>query len=211
VDESVSPAGNVTPMMSAAAAVRPRTWQERERVWNDFLSRSAAGDRDAFAALYDATCSLVYSLVMRILGNQADAEEVTLDVYWQAWRDARRFDSARGGAGSWLVTIARSRALDRHRSHESRQKRECGPVEAEHASADPSPEALSAMSQDRRVVFEALASLSPEQRQVIELAYFEGMSQAEVADYLGIPLGTVKTRVRSGMIRLREIMGERRA
>lgn len=193
--------------MSAAAAVRMGALHDRDQLWFGFLARAAEGDRDAFGALYDATSSLVYSLVFRILNNPADAEEVTLDVYMQAWRDARRFDSSRGGVGAWLVTIARSRALDRIRSHESRQKREAPPLEYDIQSDVPTPEELSAMSQDRRAVSAAMAALSAEQREVIELAYFRGMSQSEMAEHLNLPLGTVKTRVRLAMIRLRELIG----
>ncbi|MCC6587451.1 MAG: sigma-70 family RNA polymerase sigma factor [Bryobacterales bacterium] len=193
--------------MSAAAAVRMGPLHDRDQLWFGFLTKAAEGDRDAFAALYDATSSLVYSLVLRILNNPADAEEVTLDVYIQAWRDAKRFDSSRGGVGAWLVTIARSRALDRIRAHESRQKREALPLVCEIQSNVPSPEDLSAMSQDRRAVSAAMAALSAEQREVIELAYFRGMSQSEMAEHLKLPLGTVKTRVRLAMIRLRELIG----
>jgi RNA polymerase sigma-70 factor, ECF subfamily len=208
MDESNAPVGRVGTNMSSAAAARVGLGHEREQLWRAFFGRTAQGDRDAFAALYDASSSLVYSLAFRILGNRADAEEVTLDVYLQVWREAGRFDAARGGVTSWLVTIGRSRALDRYRSHQTRQKREAGPVETDSPSGAPSPEKLTAMSQDRRVVAEAMASLAPEQRQVIDLAYFHGMSQSEMAEYLGLPLGTVKTRVRLGMMRLRELIGE---
>lgn len=184
---------------------------DRDQLWFGFLAKAAEGDRDAFAALYDATSSLVYSLTLRILNNPADAEEVTLDVYMQAWRDARRFDSSRGGVGGWLVMIARSRALDHIRSHESRQKRETPAIGYDIQSNVPSPEDLSAMSQDRRAVSAAMAALSAEQREVIELAYFRGMSHTEMAEHLSLPLGTVKTRVRLAMIRLRELIGGWRA
>jgi len=208
MDESSGPPGHVPTDMSAAAAPRLSLGHERERLWRALLARVAQSDRDAFASLYDASSSLVYSLASRILGNRADAEEVTLDVYLQVWRDAGRFDAERGGVTSWLVTIARSRALDRYRSHQTRLKREAGPVEADSPSGAPSPERLSVMSQERRVVASAIASLTPEQRQVIDLAYFHGMSQSEMADHLGLPLGTVKTRVRLGMMRLREQIGD---
>ncbi len=209
MDESKAPSANVSTGMSSAAAVRVGTSQERERLWREFVAGAALGDRDAFAALYDATSAFVYSLVFRILGNRADAEEVTLDVYVQAWREANRFDATRGGVAAWLATIGRSRALDRYRSHETRQKREGTPIaDFDNASGDPTPEELSSMSQDRRAVAQAMAELTPEQRQVIHLAYFHGLSQSEMAEHLRLPLGTVKTRVRIGMSRLREILGE---
>ncbi|WP_394766458.1 sigma-70 family RNA polymerase sigma factor [uncultured Paludibaculum sp.] len=196
--------------MSPVFAVGTGTGQERETVWRGWLRRAAEGDREAFAELYDATSGLVYSLVLRILGNPADAEEVTLDVYVQAWRHAGRFDEARGGVAAWLATIGRSRALDRYRSHGARQKRESGPVHEESPSEEPSPERLTSMSEDRRVVAEALKALPADQRQVIELAYFQGLSQSEMAGHLGLPLGTVKTRVRLGMMCLRERILEQR-
>jgi RNA polymerase sigma-70 factor, ECF subfamily len=204
---------NPSPFPTAAglSAVRAAAGQGREQLWREFLGRAAEGNRDAFAAFYDATSSLVYSVVLRIVTNRADAEEVTIDVYLQVWREARHFDGARGGVSSWLVMIARSRALDRLRSSESRQKREGGSPEIESPSDAPSPETLSAVNQDRRAVAGALASLAPEQRRLIDLAYFHGMTHSEISEHLGLPLGTVKTRVRMGMIKLRELLAERRA
>jgi RNA polymerase sigma-70 factor (ECF subfamily) len=208
MDESISRPRHVTGEMTAAAgAVRVSSWVERDRTWHEFLARVAQGDRDAFAALYDSTSALVYSLVIRIVGNRADAEEVTLDVYLQVWRDARRFDSVRGGVRSWLAMLARSRALDRRRSQASQQSRVTETVEEERASEAPTPEALSALSQHRRAVAEAMSALPKEQREVINLAYFDGLSQTEMAEQLGLPLGTVKTRVRLGMMRLRDLIG----
>ncbi|MBL8215455.1 MAG: sigma-70 family RNA polymerase sigma factor [Bryobacterales bacterium] len=192
--------------MSATAATRPGIWQERDHQLRAYLERMGRGESEAFALLYDATSTRVYSLVLRVLGNPADAEEVSLDVYMQAWRDAKRFDATRGSVGAWLMTIARSRALDRLRSHESRQKRETAPVDYDRPSDAPTPEELSSMSEDRRAVAEAMASLVPEHRVVIELAYFRGMSHSEMAAHLELPLGTVKTRVRLGMMRLRELI-----
>jgi RNA polymerase sigma-70 factor, ECF subfamily len=182
----------------------------REDIWRGFLSRAAAGDHDAFTALYDATSSLVYPLALRILGNPADAEEVTLDVYLQVWRNPARFDRERGGVCAWLLMMARSRALDRCRSAGARRKWEEPAADFEEPSAGLTPEDLASLDQDRRAVALALAALSPEQRQAIELAYFNGLSQSELAERLHLPLGTVKTRVRLAMIRLREALGTRR-
>ena len=208
MQESNPPPASVTKDVSASAAARAGIWQERDHQLRALVDRIAEGGSDAFAALYDATSTRVYSLVLRILNNPADAEEVTLDVYMQAWRDARRFDSSRGSVGAWLLTIARSRALDRLRMHESRQKRESAAVDFDRPSADPTPEQLSVMSEDRRAVAGAMQALPPEHRQVIELAYFRGMSHSEMAGYLDLPLGTVKTRVRLGVLRLRGVLGE---
>lgn len=204
--ESNPAPGHVPEHVSATAATRLGVWQERDHQLRGYLERMGRGESEAFPLLYDATSTRVYSLVLRILGNPADAEEVSLDVYMQAWRDAKRFDPTRGSVGAWLMTIARSRALDRLRSHESRQKRETAPVDYDRPSDAPTPEELSSMSEDRRAVAEAMASLLPEHRVLIELAYFRGMSHSEMAAHLELPLGTVKTRVRLGMMRLRELI-----
>src|SRR5262245_19618383 len=123
MSESGSQPGNVSRELTAAA-VRAEATSFREGLWRDFLARAASGEHDAFAAFYDATCSLVFSLALRILGNRADAEEVAHDVYLQVWRDPGRFDEHRGTVTSWLVMLARSRALDRYRSLDARQRRE---------------------------------------------------------------------------------------
>jgi RNA polymerase sigma-70 factor, ECF subfamily len=211
MDESDSAPGRVAGEMGAAAVPFPGSFAAREDTWRQFLTRAGHGDHDAFAAFYDATCSLVYSLALRILGNTADAEEVTMDVYVQVWRDPGRFDGERGNVGAWLLTMARSRALDRYRSSGARHRREEAVGVKEESDGGFSPEELAAMNQDRRRVASALATLSAEQRVAIELAYFKGLSQSELAEHLGVPLGTVKTRVRLGMMKLREQLGARRA
>lgn len=208
MEESGGPPESVDAGVSPAFAVS--AGRERESLWREWLRQASEGDREAFAALYDASSGLVYALVLRILGNPADAEEVTLDVYVQAWRQAARFDGARGGVAAWLATIGRSRALDRYRAHGARQRREAGPMEEESVSEAPSPERLTSLGEERRVVAAALRALPAEQRLVIELAYFEGLSQTEMAERLGLPLGTVKTRVRLGMMALRDRILEQR-
>jgi len=179
----------------------------RESVWSDLLLRSAAGDQQSFASLYDETSSLVYSLAMRMLSNVEDAEEVTLDVYNQAWRIAKTFDPSRGTVTAWLMTMARTRALDKLRARSSRQKNiDPMPEHYDAPSAGDSPEDQSATAEQRRIVLAALNQLPAEQRRALELAYFQGMSHAELAEALGEPLGTVKTRIRLGMIKLRELL-----
>ncbi len=169
------------------------------------IGRAAQGDEMALRVLYDETSSLVYSLVMRILRDQFAAEEVTIDVYAQAYRQAPSYDPGRGAPSAWLLMMARSRALDRLRAESRRRNRE-QPLET--AAAIPStavdPEAWSAAADQRRAVQAALAVLTPEQRQAIEMAYYSGLSHSEIAARLGQPLGTVKTRIRTGMILLRE-------
>jgi RNA polymerase sigma-70 factor (ECF subfamily) len=182
----------------------------REQVWREFLDRARTGDHDAFAAFYDATSSFVYSLALRIVGNQADAEEVAMDVFTQVWRNPSRFDEQRGGVAAWLAMIARSRALDRVRAAGARRRWEEPTDDLEEPAAPDSPEQEASLDQERRNIARALAALSADQRQAIELAYYGGLSQSELAEHLGLPLGTVKTRVRLGMMKLREQMGARR-
>lgn len=179
----------------------------RESAWSELLVRAASGDQQAFAALYDETSSLVYSLAMRMLSNVEDAEEVTLDVYNQAWRIAKTFDATRGTVTAWLMTMARTRALDKLRSRSSRQKNtDPMPEHFDAPSTGDTPEDQSASAEQRRIVLAALNQLPPDQRRALELAYFQGMSHAELAAALGEPLGTVKTRIRLGMIKLRELL-----
>ena len=175
---------------------------------NEYVRRTAQGEEEALAILYDETNRLVYGLALRILGEPADAEEVTLDVYTQVWRNARGFDPQRGNVTAWLVMLTRSRAIDRLRSGAGRKERE-EPLEwlPDLPASAESPEQASVSSQQRRWVRAALAELSPEQREAIELAFFGGLSHGELAARLGQPLGTVKTRIRSGMMKLREVLG----
>jgi len=166
-----------------------------------------AGDEGALAALYDHSAALVYGVALRILGNREDAEEVTLDVYRQIWRDSWRFDPGRGTVAAWLVTLARSRALDYSR----RRPRAGVPLETQRDPADlaPNPEDAAALAQFRRRVRRALEALAAAERQAIELACFGDLTHAEIARALGQPLGTVKTRIRRGLERLREQLGGR--
>jgi RNA polymerase sigma-70 factor (ECF subfamily) len=177
----------------------------REALWRDYLSRTAAGDQSALAALYDDSCHLVYSVVLRVVGDVADAEEVTMDVYTQVWRSAAAYDGSRGSVTSWLITLARSRAIDRLRSRSSRRQNETlFPETFDLPSSGLSPERQSEATQTRRRVTAALQSLSPEQREVVRLAFFAGLTHSELAARLQQPLGTVKTRLRTGMMKLRQ-------
>jgi RNA polymerase sigma-70 factor (ECF subfamily) len=178
----------------------------------ELVSRAASGDERAIAALYDRYGGVLYAVAYRITGQRADAEEVVLEAFAQVWRDAPRFDPARGSAAGWLTMIARSRALDLVRAR-GRRDRITASAAAEQPDASPamgdwrSDPAGTVDHAERRVhVREALANLSPPQRQAIELAYFEGLSQSEIAERLQEPLGTIKTRVRLGMQKLRETL-----
>jgi RNA polymerase sigma-70 factor (ECF subfamily) len=167
---------------------------------------AAGGDQQALAALYDATSRAVYGLLLRILSDPSAAEEVLLDVYTQVWRQAGSYSAARGKPMAWLTTIARSRAIDRLRRGRQEQMHTAPLDEAVRASADAGVEECVLASEVGSVVRAALDALAPEQREVIEMAYYGGMSHSEIAAARGLPLGTVKTRTRLGMMRLREML-----
>jgi len=166
--------------------------------------RVATGDHHALAELYDATSKVVFSLALRIVQERDIAEDVVIEVYTQVWGHAATYDPKRGTPLAWLLTLTRSRAIDILRSRQRTQKED--PIEqAHHVSADlPNPEDQSETAERQGIVRRALATLNEEQRQLIELAYFSDLSHSEIAARLGQPLGTVKTRIRLGMLRLRE-------
>lgn len=172
------------------------------------IARTANADARALAALYDGTAAHVHGVAMRILQDDGAAEEVTIDVYRQVWREAGRYDPERGRPLAWLLMLARSRAIDRRRSAALERARTESLADGMPLPCGaPTPEESCALDERRRVVQGALARLAAEQRQVIELAYFGGLSQSEIATHLGEPLGTVKTRIRIGMVRLRDALG----
>ena len=178
-----------------------------EQEWSGFLARIAAGDQSALAELYDASSAKVFGLAMKILGDRDAAEEITVDVYTQVWRKIASYDAQRGTPGSWLMTMTKNRAIDGFRSRYLERGRQVPLDEAaELPGHEATPEQYSAGLERQRLVQAALAMLSTEQRQAIALAYYWGMSQSEIADRLKLPLGTVKTRMRLGMIRLREVL-----
>lgn len=180
---------------------------------DDSLVRAMAqGDADAMARLYDRWSAALFGLALRITREKADAEEVMVDCFAQAWREAARFQADRGSVGAWLATIARSRALDLLRASGRRQRlvdsaQATSPGEAVGMGAHfASPSAHVEHDERSRRVRTALDALPPAQRAALELAYFEGLSQSEIADRLAEPLGTVKTRVRLGLRKLRELL-----
>ena len=175
------------------------------------VGRIAAGDERALGELFDRWQGVVGALATRMLGDADDADDVVEDTFWQVWREAGRFEAKRGSAKVWLLTIARSRALDRVRARgrrrEERVETDDG-FDAAAASSDTALEGdasmLAEQSEERRIVLAALGELPPEQRKVLELAYYGGLSQAEIAEKTGEPLGTIKTRVRLAMQKLRD-------
>jgi RNA polymerase sigma-70 factor (ECF subfamily) len=180
---------------------------ERDQDLISLVERIATGDQSALAALYDTTSRLVYSLVLRVLGDMSSAEEVLIDIYAQVWRQAASYDANRGAPLAWMTTIARSRAIDRLRSGwQDKHRKEPLDVLGEAQVNTPSPEESAIASERQKLVQDALNLLAPEQRQVIELAYYSGLSHSEIAEKLNQPIGTVKTRTRIGMRKLREAL-----
>jgi RNA polymerase sigma-70 factor (ECF subfamily) len=176
---------------------------------NELLHAVARGDESALAAIFDRYRLILFGLILRILHDREEAEDILQEAFLQVWRRAGDFDEARGRAFTWLVTIARSRALDRLRSAGSRARlsEEAAQIPREEAG-DAAQDAVK--SETGAVVRKALAELPDEQQKVLFLAYFEGLTQTEIATRLSDPLGTVKTRMRSGMIRLRELLAQTR-
>src|SRR5262245_37610092 len=177
-----------------------------EKEDGDLIRRMASKDADALAAFYDRYNRVAFGLILRIVGNRSDAEDVLVDVFWQVWQQSPRYDSSRGKPIAWLLTIARTRAIDCLRSS-NRQPVESsgGAGENPEGLRNPSPEPDPFVAADtRRGVQEALQTLSEQQRIPIEMAYFQGMSHTEIASALGQPLGTIKDRIRTGMLHLRK-------
>lgn len=172
------------------------------------LQAIARKDDLALAALYDRYRLILFGLLMRILSSREEAEDVLQEVFLQVWRRAADFDERRGRPFTWLVTLTRSRAIDRLRQLNSRERFVSSDTELlADGVLDPAQDAV--RSEQRDLVAGALAELSEDQRRTLTLAYFEGLTQTEIAARLRSPLGTVKTRMRSGMIKLRELLSQR--
>ena len=173
----------------------------------DLLKACGRGDQAAFAQLYDATSSRVVGLAVRVVRDPAQAEEVAQEAFLEIWKTSGRFDPAKGSPLGWMLTIVHRKAVDRVRSAEASTRRDTTyhqrnqPVEH-----DSTAEAATASLEARRVR-QALAGLTPVQREALELAYFGGYTHTEVATMLELPVGTAKTRIRDGLIRLRDTMG----
>jgi len=180
---------------------------DRDLVW-----RMAAGEERALGALYDRHARTVYALAQAVVGERADAEEVVADAFGQAWRSAAEYDPLRGSVGGWLTTIARARALDlvrrrgrRGRAYQRAAQAADGGLAAPVAMPEP-PDRGVERAEAGALVRRALAALPDAQRRVIELAYFGGLSQSEIAAELAEPLGTVKTRMRAALEKLRAVL-----
>jgi RNA polymerase sigma-70 factor, ECF subfamily len=171
----------------------------------ELLKAVARGDEQALAQIYDNYRVILFGLLIRILNSREEAEDVLQEVFLQVWRRARDFDETRGKPFTWLVTLARSRAIDRLRSLGARDR--VAQASAREAAEEVSDAARDTFrSEQRALVTSALSQLPEEQKGPLVLAYFDGLTQSEIAAKLGAPLGTVKTRMRAGMIKLRELL-----
>ncbi|MGW5240971.1 ECF RNA polymerase sigma factor SigK [Monashia sp. NPDC004114] len=193
---SVAPAGDDSPEEAARAP-------ELERL----LRRSAQGDEPAFGRLYDLVAARVYGLVRRVVRDPAQSEEVTQDVFLEIWRHSARFDATKGSALSWMLTIAHRKSVDRVRSAEAARERDESYGAANQDVGHDSTAELAVERLDAQRVRQALDTLTDTQRGALELAYLSGYTHTEVAAILDLPLGTAKTRIRDGLIRLRDTLG----
>ena len=182
--------------------MRPERVQDNDV---ELLKAIAAKDEASLALLYDRYRVILFGLLMRILNNREEAEDVLQEVFLQVWRKAADFDENRGRPFTWLVTLGRSRGIDRLRTLAARDRvAEAGAREASEEISDAATDAFK--SEQRGLVTNALAQLPDEQKRPIILAYFNGLSQSEIATRLDTPLGTVKTRMRTGLRKLRELL-----
>jgi RNA polymerase sigma-70 factor (ECF subfamily) len=191
--------------LNAVPGQRPGGAEDRQAD-EDAIRRVAQGDTSALAELYDRHARGVYSLALRIVEDQAEAEDVVQEVFSQAWTQASRHDTSRGAVGAWLMMIARSRAIDRIRSRRARPDSAVADDRAFQTLPDPGlPQDLALLVKEQAERLRtALATLPLLQRVALELAYFEGLTQSEIAERLEQPLGTVKTRMRLALLKLRE-------
>jgi RNA polymerase sigma-70 factor (ECF subfamily) len=178
-----------------------------EAEWVDLVRSTAAGNQEALHALFERAHRVVFTLTMRITGDRETAEEVTLDVFHDVWRHASRYDEAGGTVLGWIMNQARSRAIDRLR-FEQRKKRQRPDVEEPMPADAPDADDLLAVKQQGQALRRALEVLTGDERAAIETAFFSELTYAEVAARLDQPLGTIKTRIRSGLHKLRKALAE---
>lgn len=179
-----------------------RAGRSPEAEWLALVESVATGDQSALRGLYDRTHRITFTLIMRIVDNRESAEELTVDVYHEVWRRASRYDAAAGPVVGWIMNLARSRAIDRVRFDQRKRRFDPHPEKPTEAPGDPCSEAVE-LEQRGQALREALGVLTPAERQVIEAAFFSEQTYAEVARCLDEPQGTVKTRIRAGLAKLR--------
>jgi RNA polymerase sigma-70 factor, ECF subfamily len=184
---------------------------DREVRWRSYLAGIAMGKAESLTLLYDESAASLLGLALRMMKNTADAEEIMLEAFEQVWRTAYSFDSARGSVWRWLTVMVRSRALDRLRTASSKRDRERLSLADnwEIVSREPLPDTAIIFNQECILVRSALQLLPGEQRLAVELSYFSGLTHVEIASELGVPLGTIKTRIRAAMDKLRVSLAPR--
>jgi RNA polymerase sigma factor (sigma-70 family) len=165
----------------------------------------ARGDEQALAALYDRFGRVAYGVAFRVLRDQALAQDAVQDAFLTAWRTAASFDPGRGKASTWLLTLVHRRAVDVVRRED---RRRAGPLDDAPVASGDATDETAEIREQRRAVQAALTQLAPEQREALELAYYGGLTQSELAERLGVPLGTVKSRMFAALSRLRDLLGE---
>ena len=192
-------------VLGSSAAASPESRQADQAS----LARIARGDQLAFAELYDRHARLVFSLALRILQERADAEDIVQEVFAQVWSQAGRYDASRGAVAAWMLMLTRSRAIDRLRARRARPETASESNTAESVVDSAVRQDLELLSAEQVTRLQrALKELPDAQRTALELAYYEGLTHAEVAARLSEPLGTVKTRIRQAVIKLRESLGQ---
>jgi RNA polymerase sigma-70 factor (ECF subfamily) len=177
-----------------------------EQEWVLLVQAVAAGDQLALHSIYERTHRIVFTFVLRITGNRETAEEVTLDVFHDVWRRAPAYDPAGGSVVGWIMNQARSRAIDRVRFEQRRKRLNTSGDDPSTSSTPRDPQQAVQLVEDVHHMRQAMEALTPEERQVIEIAFFSELTYPEVAQQLNQPLGTVKTRIRSGLAKLREAL-----
>jgi len=194
--------GKASPDETARMDIRNST-----SIDSDLLTLIAKGDRRAFGHLYDRSSQVLFTLSLRMLGDREEAEDLLQEVYTEVWRKSVRYDARRGSAMAWLITLTRSRGIDRLRARASRghgmtDSIDDAPV-AHTQGRDPTPFEQQADAEVRVMVMKALVELPAAQRQALELSYYEGLSHSEIAARLKEPVGTIKTRIKLGMSKLK--------
>jgi RNA polymerase sigma-70 factor (ECF subfamily) len=194
-------------------AVDPQEWSEKSRDLSRLLARAGLGDRAAFALLYERTSAHLFGVVLRINRDRAQAEDVLQEVYVNVWRAAQSFDAAQSQPLTWLTSIARNRAIDSLRRKQAEPQTQPAPLASDSdeerdvyddlADNAPGPLALLSQASDARALSQCMQGLSPQQRQSVALAFYDGLSHAEVAEQMKEPLGTVKSWVRRALISLK--------
>ena len=188
-------------------SIAPAPAADTERSDDDLLVLTAEGNQEAFALFYDRTASRVYGLVKRVLIDPAQSEEVTQDVYLEAWQNASRFDPTKGKALSWLLTMAHRRAIDRVRASQSSRNRDLAVGVRDFEETRDDVEETVEITLEHQRITKAILTLTANQQQALELTYFQGLTNTEAALKAGVPVGTMKTRIRDALIALRTRVG----